>query len=126
MRGSRGTASGWVHVHIAYAPKDRDELEKLKHKVWALFGAAKIEIGTYGYDDPGSDYGYGHTITIGFDQCRDVFNEGETVNTCTGKSGIVYSRDYRTGGDWYLVRLADGTEESFSKNDMTRNVGVAA
>lgn len=30
-----------------------------------------IEIGTYGYDDPGSDYGYGKTINIDFADCRE-------------------------------------------------------
>ena len=35
-------------------------------KVQQLIRDAKIEIGTYGYDDPGSDYGYGSKINISF------------------------------------------------------------
>jgi hypothetical protein len=36
-----------------------------------LINVAKVEIGTYGYDDPGSDYGYGNKININFDPCRE-------------------------------------------------------
>lgn len=71
VRGSRGTAYGWVSLHIAYAPRNRREAEELRAKVWKVIRAAKIEIGTYGYDDPGSDYGHGSTIHIDFDQCRE-------------------------------------------------------
>lgn len=66
VRGSRGTGYGWVTVKIDYEPRSRDEQRELTAKVWELFAAAKIEIGTYGYDDPGSDYGYGRTIHINF------------------------------------------------------------
>ena len=71
VRGSRGTAYGWVDVNIAYAPRDRAEHDELKAKVWALFAAAKIEIGTYGYNDPGSDYGYGSKMHLGFAPLRN-------------------------------------------------------
>jgi hypothetical protein len=127
VRGSRGTGYGWVSVKIAYAPKDRDELRELTTKVWDLFGAAKIEIGTYGTPgDMGCDYGWGSKIHLDFDQCRDIFNVGEAVSTCNGKYGTVKERDYRGGGDWYLLSLTDGTEDKYSKNDMTRSASVAA
>ncbi len=67
VRGSRGTAYGWVTVNIDYAPRSRDEERELTAKVWQLFAAAKIEIGTFGYDDPGADYGSGRTIHINFE-----------------------------------------------------------
>ena len=63
VRGSRGTAYGWVSVHITYSPRNIREQQELRTQVMALLNTAKIEIGTYGYDDPGSDYGYGKTIT---------------------------------------------------------------
>lgn len=123
VRGHKGTAYGWVTVNIAYAPKDRDELDALKSKVWALFAAAKIEIGTYGYNDPGSDYGYGNKMHLNFEQCRDVFNAGERVQW-NGRTGTVKDRDYRSGGDWYNVAFDDaaapGTTELFYKNDLAR------
>jgi hypothetical protein len=53
-------------------------------------------------------------------QCRDVFNEGERVSYC-GKPGIVKDRDYRTGGNWYVVALDSGIVESACyKNDLER------
>lgn len=120
VRGHKGTAYGWVTINIAYAPKDRDELTTLKAKVWELFKAAKIEIGTYGYDDPGSDYGYGNKMHLNFEQCRDVFNEGERVVFC-GKAGVVKDREYSKGGDWYTVKLDSGvTESACYKNDLVR------
>ncbi len=79
-KAGRGTASHWVTVSIDYAPKDLEERRELTAKVWQLFKAANIEIGTYGYDDPGSDYGHGNTMHLNFLQCRDVFNEGERVS----------------------------------------------
>jgi hypothetical protein len=71
VRGSRGTAYGWVRVHIAYAPRNNRETTELRAQVNALIKAAKIEIGTYGYNDPGSDYGHGSMININFDDCRE-------------------------------------------------------
>jgi hypothetical protein len=77
VRGSRGTAYGWVSVYIdvpkpypqiddqGYITSEaRDYAEKIRSRVWQLFRANGIEIGTYGYDDPGSDYGYGSKIHI--------------------------------------------------------------
>ena len=72
VKGSRGTARGWVTLHIGYAPRNNRELTELRAKVWELIKAAKIQIGTYGYDDPGSDYGHGNTIHINFDRCRET------------------------------------------------------
>lgn len=122
VRGGRGTASGWVTVDIAYAPKDRDERDTLKAKVWELFAAAKIEIGTYGYDDPGSDYGFGKEIHLNFEACRDTFQVGERVHVAyCSKPGVVAGRDYAKGGDWYIVALDDGTiEKGCYKNDLVR------
>ncbi len=71
VRGSRGTAHGWVSVRIAFAPRNLRESQELRSQVMALIAAAKIEIGTYGYDDPGSDYGFGKTINISFEDCRE-------------------------------------------------------
>jgi hypothetical protein len=126
VRGSRGTAAGWVTVDIAYAPRNREEREELTAKVWALFAAAKITIGTYGYDDPGSDYGHGSTMHLNFLQCLDVFNEGERV-TWNGRTGTIKGRDYAAGGDWYDISMDDtGTVEQFYKRDLTRVMAEAA
>lgn len=59
VRGDRGTAYGWITVYI-----ETNEPWGAKKRVWDLIKANNIEIGTYGYDDPGSDYGYGSKINI--------------------------------------------------------------
>ena len=71
VRGSRGTAYGWVSVKIEHSPRNWRETEELRGKVMQLIAAAKIEIGTYGYDDPGSDYGFGKTINVSFADTRE-------------------------------------------------------
>ena len=69
VRGSRGTAYGWVTLDIDYTPHDQERRREVTALIWKLFEKAKIEIGTYGYDDPGSDYGYGKEIHINFNEC---------------------------------------------------------
>ncbi len=71
VTGSRGTAYGWVTVKIGYSPRNNREAGELRQKVHQLIKAGNIEIGTYGYDDPGSDYGHGSTINISFDRTRE-------------------------------------------------------
>lgn len=66
VRGSRGTAYGWVTINIDHSPRDRAERRELTALVWQLFKANNITIGTYGYDDPGSDYGHGSTMHLNF------------------------------------------------------------
>ena len=66
VHGSRGTAYGWVSVKIDYTPISVEDRRKETTRVWKLINDNEISIGTYGYDDPGSDYGYGRTIHIDF------------------------------------------------------------
>jgi hypothetical protein len=72
VRGSRGTAYGWVRVHISHSPRNYRERRELESLVSSLISSAKINVGTYGYDDPGSDYGFGSKIHIDFDACRET------------------------------------------------------
>lgn len=106
VRGSRGTAYGWVTIKIAVRPKDRDERDAFKSKVWALFKANNISIGTYGYDDPGSDYGHGSKMHLDFDRCLDEFETGERV-AWAGRLGKIAGYEYRSPG-WYKVEFDDG------------------
>ncbi len=66
VRGDRGTAYGWVSVYIDTAMTETvEQTRAIKARVWELIkDAGDIEIGTYGYDDPGSDYGYGSKLSI--------------------------------------------------------------
>jgi hypothetical protein len=61
-----------VRVAIDWTPLDTDQAREMREHVWALLVAAGPgkEIGTYGYDDPGSDYGYWRKINIDFHRCR--------------------------------------------------------
>jgi hypothetical protein len=71
VRGSRGTAYGWVSLYIGHAPRNRRDAEELRRQVWAVIKANNITVDTYGYDDPGSDYGFGSKINISFDAYRE-------------------------------------------------------
>jgi hypothetical protein len=66
VKGGRGTAYGWVSVDIE-TPKDGRYYSERYIEVMDLLRKADVAIGTYGYDDPGSDYGYGQKINISFD-----------------------------------------------------------
>jgi hypothetical protein len=95
VRGSRGTAYGWVTVNFDIVPDNIEHRRELESKVWELIRKNDIGIGTYGYDDPGSDYGYGSTIHINFaDPDFSVRDEGTifllSANTDAGR-GWVYA-----------------------------------
>ena len=66
VTGGRGTAYGWVHVYINLEPATGAERSALRTKTEELIAGANVSIGTYGYDDPGSDYGFGREISIDF------------------------------------------------------------
>ena len=72
VRGHRGTAFGWVSINIDYAPRDWRERQELNAQVCRLLDTAKLEVGTFGYDDPGSDYGYGRKMHVNFAPCREA------------------------------------------------------
>ena len=69
VRGGRGTSRGWIHLNIDYTPHDLERRREVTALIWKLFEKANIKIGTYGYNDPGSDYGYGSKIHINFNEC---------------------------------------------------------
>ncbi len=66
VRGHRGTSYGWVTISIEYAPKHSEEQRELRIKISQLLKTAACDVGTFGYDDPGSDYGYGEQMHINF------------------------------------------------------------
>jgi hypothetical protein len=77
VRGSRGTAYGWISVYIDYAGDGDHNGREERRKINKLIADANIEIGTYGYDDPGSDYGFGSKINITFCKPYDVRQKDE-------------------------------------------------
>lgn len=119
VKGSRGTAYGWVSIHIDYSPKDNEHRSQITKVIWKMFEAKDIKIGTYGYDDPGSDYGYGKKIHLDFNLPLDQFKCGERV-TWEGKTGTVIEPNYRNP-QWYMVKW-DGEVNpvEFFKRDLSR------
>ena len=99
VRGDRGTAASWVTVHIDWTPLDMDQAREMRTRVWALLTAAghDKQIGTYGYDDPGSDYGYGNKISIDFNSPRYY----RTMRMSDGRLAVL--RDSYRNTDWETV-----------------------
>lgn len=100
VRGDRGTAYGWVSVTIT-APNDERYHYRSERtsEVEKLLRDAKIEIGTYGYDDPGSDYGYGSKINISFREPQPSSGDGQPLyagfNNVTGRYERVTTKGRR-------------------------------
>lgn len=97
VRGSRGTAYGWINCHIDWSPRDIEQTAEMRSLVWDLLAAAGLEseIGSYGYNDPGSDYGYGRTIHIDFEPTR----YHRTMRHADGTMSV--QRDYM--GPWETI-----------------------
>jgi hypothetical protein len=117
VRGSRGTAYGWVSVNIDARPKDREHRDALIANVWALFAKHNIKIGSY----DSADYGSGNKIHLDFGLCLDQFEVGERVTWASGgKIGTIIEPNYRNP-QWYIVQW-DGADkpEEFYKNDLSR------
>lgn len=87
VRGSRGTAYGYVTASIDWTPLDVDQRREMEALVWQLIRKAGIDkhIGTYGYDDPGSDYGYGSELSIGFNSPRYYRTMKHSDGTMSGQ-----------------------------------------
>jgi hypothetical protein len=71
VRGGKGTSYGWVYLYVDVEVSSV-KWRELRTEIMNLLKAAKIDIDTYGYDDPGSDYGYGSKIHINFTKPYDV------------------------------------------------------
>lgn len=67
VKGSRGTAYGWVTCNMAYAPRNRREWQELQVLCNQLIDAAGIKVGTY----DSADYGSGREIHFNFEDCRE-------------------------------------------------------
>jgi hypothetical protein len=96
VRGARGTAYGWLTCAIDFTPRDIEQRNELTGLVWDLLTAAKLEseIGSYGYNDPGADYGCGRNIHINFNDCR-------YYRTMRLSDGSLVGRSY--DGEWQPV-----------------------
>lgn len=99
VRGDRGTAYGWVNVSIDWTPLDAEqsgEMRRLVQQLIAKSDAGK-QIGTYGYDDAGSDYGYGSKLSISFNSPRYY----RTMRMSDGRLAVL--REPYNGCEWETV-----------------------
>ena len=98
VRGSRGTAYGWLTVSIDWTPRDIEQRREMESLVWDLLTAAKLDttIGTCGYNDPGSDYGYGREIHIDFNSCK-------YYRTMRAADGTLLAMSDRFDAEWVPV-----------------------
>ena len=69
VTGSRGTAYGWIRVHIAVAPRHNEHRRELVAKVWRVLDTAGLskQIGTF----DSADYGSGRNIHIDFERVKN-------------------------------------------------------
>jgi len=97
VRGGRGTSYGWVDIDIDWTPRDVEQRREMETQVLALLSIAGLmkEIGTYGYDDPGSDYGYGSRMHLGFNTARYYLTQRMSDGTMIAKA------DYHS--EWEMI-----------------------
>lgn len=94
VRGSRGTAYGWVSVNIDWTPLDSDTAQTMRSKCKELLRAAKIDLGHSYTDD---------TCQYDSDQCHINFNPCRYYRTMKMADGrLVALRDYHTS-EWEAV-----------------------
>jgi hypothetical protein len=112
VRGARGTAYGWVQVRVTVP--DLANRPGVRSRVWELVKEHGIEIGTYGYNDPGSDYGFGSKLSLDFVDAADAERRDQEVRAVK----------------WtYIASAPDGRElarESGGRDAEARMQGVVA
>ena len=91
VRGSRGTAAGWVSVDIDWTPLDNDQSDRMRSEVYALMAAAKINLGsTYTDDD----------CRYEMNKCRLSFNRPRYFRTMRAADGTLLARDDAWNAEW--------------------------
>ena len=86
VRGSRGTAYGWVHVSIDWTPIDSDQSGRMQAECKRLLIAAGIDLGHSFTDD---------TCQWESDQCHLGFNAARYHATMRHSDGTLsVRRDY--------------------------------
>lgn len=90
VRGSRGTAHGWVSVDIDWTPLDADKGQEMRNLCKQLLRKANIDLGRSYTDD---------TCQYECDKCHISFNHARYFRTMKHDDGSMsVIREY--GGDW--------------------------
>lgn len=66
VTGDRGTAYGWINARINATEPAGKSYGVIQHEIVTAAKTRGISIDNYGYDDPGSDYGYGYKLNVRF------------------------------------------------------------
>lgn len=91
VRGSRGTAYGWVHVEVDWTPLDVKQSQEMQAHCKALLHAAKIDLGHSYTDD---------TCQYSSDQCRISFNSCRYFRTMRHPDGTLSVMADRFDAEW--------------------------
>jgi len=98
VRGSRGTAYGWVSVSIDWTPLDQDHAREMSGKCSALLHAAKINLGTAYTDDD---------CRYTMDKCHIGFNPARYYRTSRNSDGSLSVLTDRYNAEWQSQAEAD-------------------
>lgn len=93
VRGSRGTAYGWVSVYVDWSPLDNDARETMHGKCKELLRAAKIDLGRAYTDD---------TCQYEMDKCHISFNPCRYYRTMRMSDGTLAALNFHSG-EWEVV-----------------------
>lgn len=91
VRGSRGTAYGYVDVRIDWTPLDADQASEMRAQCKALLRAARIDLGRRYTDD---------TCQFESDECTVSFNRSRYYRTMRHADGTLSVLDHSWGCEW--------------------------
>lgn len=97
VRGSRGTAYGYVTAYINWTPLDCEQSNRMHGECKALLHAAKIDLGHAYTDD---------TCQWSCDQCRIEFNAAQYYRTMRHPDGTMSVMTDRWDGQWETLPAA--------------------
>ena len=114
VRGSRGTAWGWVSVYIDWTPLDGDKSREMHEHCKALLRAAKIDLGKAWTDD---------TCQYETDKCHISFNRARYARTMKHPDGTMSVMREWHGGEWESQASADAANAAAAALDDFNYVG---
>ena len=97
VRGSRGTAYGYVHASVDWTPLDYDQAQEMRAHCTALLRAAGIDLGRTYTDD---------TCQFETDMCRIEFNTCRYYRTMRAADGTLMGRGFDADNLWQPVQAA--------------------
>lgn len=100
VRGSRGTAYGWVHVKINRTPLDAAQAEVWGAEARAALMAAKVDLGRAYTDDD---------CRFEMDKCHIGFNSARFYRTNRTSDGAIWGQTYDSDA-WVPMTPAESAD----------------